>query len=426
MARRRLGGAFASTAARRPFITPLGKKGSLCDVKIDASRLKWIWKLGLLTTKKFCGANAMHIAVEINGVESVKTLLEYGATVDCLSIVSATPAHIAASMRRSQILNLLLDSGANLNLRCFGRTTESLAIAGGLVDSKSHLQAINGLSDIDQLGSSILHCAGAGNPIIFSVLLGMGCNPYSTNADGYTSIEIAIRNSVTWPTFLPLCLNLDLDFDRCIICIASLFSFIGLKDFADRRNHRILTWLFRRLPTARVIREINTIPTRGSIRETPLCQAARCGDRKMLDLLVHAGAELNLVGGPQSTPLLTACKEGRLSSVIHLVRMGAKVSSSKNGQECTAVQAAALFPEIIQWLLVARYSDQNKICWEYAESVEREIVAWHGPMTVEVQTAGLYSATHGASSLQKAKDLAELRRDLQGKVVFFKGLGAQG
>jgi len=368
----------------------------------------------------------MHIAAEINGFESVKTLLEYGATVDCLSFVSATPAHIAASMGRYQILNLLDHSGTNMNLRSSGRTIEMFAFAGGLVKSKIGLQNITDLSDVDQGGSSILHYAGMGNPRMFSVLLGIGYDPYSTNADGYTSIEIAIRTSVTWPTLLPLCLNLDLDFGRCIICIASLFSLIVLKDFADPRYHRILTRLFRRLPSARVIREINTIPTRGSIRETPLCQAARCGDRKMLDLLVHAGAELDLEGGPQSTPLLTACKEGRLSSVVHLVRMGAKVFSSKNGQECTAVQAAALFPEIIQWLLVARYSDQNKICWEYVESVEREVVAWQGPMTIEVQIAGLYSATHGASSLQKAKDLAELRRDLQGKVVFFKGLGAQG
>lgn len=127
------------------------------------------------------------------------------------------------------------------------------------------------------------------------------------------------------------------------------------------------------------------------------------------------GAELGLEVGSQYTPLLAAYIEEKLSSIVHLVRMGAKVLSTKNRQEFTAVQAAAPFPEIIRWLLVERYYDQAKVCWQSAQSVKQEIITWLGPIVVEVPIAGLYSATHGASSLQKAMDLAELRRDLQEK-----------
>jgi ankyrin repeat protein len=406
--------------ASSPSFSLLGKNGSLCDVKIS-SQLKWTWKLGSLRIKRFCGAGAMHIAAEIDSVESVKALLEYGATIDCINIFNQTPAHIAALMRHSQLLYLLNQYGSNMNLQYFGRTTAMFAVAGGLALNTNGWVTIE-WSDCDQKGSSILHYAGSGNPIMLSSLLEMGCDPYSTNTDGYTAIELAIRTSITSPALLSICLNWDLDFDRCIICIWSIFSQSDHTDFADTRQQRILKRLFRRLPTTRVRRELNTIPTRGSIRETPLVQAARGGEPQILDLLVQAGAALDLEGGPQSTPLLTACKEGRLSSVVHLVRMGAKVFSSRNGREYTAVQAAAWFPKIIRWLLVERYTDQTKICWESAENVEREIVAWQGPMTVEVAIAGLYSATHGASSFEKTKDLAEFRRDFRGKVVYLEGL----
>jgi hypothetical protein len=93
--------------------------------------------------------------------------------------------------------------------------------------------------------------------------------------------------------------------------------------------------------------------------------------------------------------------------------------SRKNGEEQSAVQAAKLFPEIIEWLLADRHTEQPKLCWLPTATTDQEISSWSGPMTVEVPIAGLYSPTGRASSFERAKDLAELRRDLHGRVVYF-------
>ena len=45
----------------------------------------------------------------------------------------------------------------------------------------------------------------------------------------------------------------------------------------------------------------------------------------VISLLLDAGAELEIEGGPYSTPLMGACAVGRLEAVKLLVRKGAKI-----------------------------------------------------------------------------------------------------
>ncbi len=125
---------------------------------------------------------------------------------------------------------------------------------------------------------------------------------------------------------------------------------------------------------------------------------------------------MELDRGPYGTPLLNACAFGRLPMVKYLVRAGAKIISTKAGKPLSAIEAARNFPNIIQWLLVERYTDQPQIGFDL-ENGNQELRAWSGLECVEVEIDGLYTPVSYASSFDHAKELANLRRRLQGEVV---------
>ena len=78
-------------------------------------------------------------------------------------------------------------------------------------------------------------------------------------------------------------------------------------------------------------------------------------------LLHNAGAMLNLEGGAEGTPLMGACRTGRLEVVKYLVRNGAIPSYVKNGIHISAFNKATSYPKIQRWLLVERFIDQRMI-----------------------------------------------------------------
>jgi len=78
----------------------------------------------------------------------------------------------------------------------------------------------------------------------------------------------------------------------------------------------------------------------------------------MISLLHDTGAELETEGGDYGTPLMGACAAGRLQAVKLLARKGAKMLyCNEHGRSFSALRAAKYFPEIVQWLLVGRYTE---------------------------------------------------------------------
>ncbi|CAF9927994.1 MAG: hypothetical protein HETSPECPRED_006724 [Heterodermia speciosa] len=89
--------------------------------------------------------------------------------------------------------------------------------------------------------------------------------------------------------------------------------------------------------------------------------AVPASQNAIIDLLLAAGADLELKGGDAGTPLMGACATGRLKAVKHLVRRGARISYTEDGQVFSALRAAKHFPDIVRWLLVGRYLDGPKL-----------------------------------------------------------------
>ena len=97
-------------------------------------------------------------------------------------------------------------------------------------------------------------------------------------------------------------------------------------------------------------------------RQLPLSRAASAGHKAMVELLLHAGAQVNATGGDGQTALYRAAGRGYLSVIEILLAAGADVNvRAENGRtpltlavEKNAVPAAAL--------LLAHGADPNIVC----------------------------------------------------------------
>ncbi|TVY37053.1 Serine/threonine-protein phosphatase 6 regulatory ankyrin repeat subunit B [Lachnellula subtilissima] len=392
------------------------------DLIIDHLALEWTWYLSNTTsissTEGLVNTTAMHIAVKERSIDCIKLLLEYGATVDCLNRFRETPLHSAADLGYLEIVQLLVENGANPNARSMGRIPAMFAAKIGHTKvSKYLVERGTSLTQRDMSGETLFHQAGLSNAHTFSYLLQIGCSPEVENYEGLTAVEIALEYAENNMAKVSLIMNWDLDYECCIRKV----PFTWEQDLWP-----VLKLLFKRLGFARASQMINTPFSETYIRETLLTKASKSGDTRGLDVLIQAGANLELEGCPEGSALNAACHEGRLASVIYLIRAGANIFGIKDGLEFTAVQSAQDFPAIVEWLLVKQHTQQPKLCWETGQTVDGEMASWQGPMLAEVPISGLYSPKSGASSIDRAKELSQLRKELEGKVVHFDACVEKG
>ena len=77
-----------------------------------------------------------------------------------------------------------------------------------------------------------------------------------------------------------------------------------------------------------------------------------------MKLLIYHGAEINLVSGPQGTPLIAACYFGAYDSVVCLLKHGANTACKKlDGIETTAMQSANLHKYVM--LLLQNFQENG-------------------------------------------------------------------
>ena len=124
----------------------------------------------------------LHEASEKGDLAKVTMLVQRGAVVDqrLKEPPWATPLMAASNRRRSAVLRVLLEAGANPNLRTSdGHSALTLAVSAGLVDSVKLLLAFGASADAadDNGESALAKAASRGNVAVVEALLEAGADP---------------------------------------------------------------------------------------------------------------------------------------------------------------------------------------------------------------------------------------------------------
>lgn len=99
-------------------------------------------------------------------------------------------------------------------------------------------------------------------------------------------------------------------------------------------------------------------------RFTPLYYAASSNQYKTSQTLLRFGADPNVPGGPEGTPLMAAAVYGRPALVKLLIYAGAEVCyRDADGAIISVYEKAKFFQKIQRWLLVERWNERKRIGW---------------------------------------------------------------
>lgn len=160
---------FLFKAGANPNIKDeMGKTVLHCAIKFEASRsaISFLLEYGVDLNKQddLDSSTALHYAVEKNNIELVKLLLENGADPNLKNEDDCTPVIIAAQEGYDKIVSLLIRFNADLNI-------------------------------VDATGSTALHYAAARGSIgnkVLPLLLQEGLNPNVQNNNGWAPLHYAI------------------------------------------------------------------------------------------------------------------------------------------------------------------------------------------------------------------------------------------
>ncbi|KAL3475445.1 ankyrin repeat-containing domain protein [Aspergillus californicus] len=145
--------------------------------------------------------NAIHLAItasKAKPVDAVKILLEYGLDISLCDGNNMTPLHYAVNRGDMQLIDLLLDAGANIN---FGiqrdhRTEIAQSTYGETAVSLPSTQVID-----DVVGLTPLHFAACvGRSKMTKYLVSKGANPNVRSHYGDTPLHLALRRCLPHKT----------------------------------------------------------------------------------------------------------------------------------------------------------------------------------------------------------------------------------
>lgn len=333
------------------------------EITVKESGSDWPWRLNSETTfsdQELVDFTPLKIAADLGEVDIARSLIEHGASVDGIDHKADTPLHIAARRGQKDVANLLIRSGASVNARDEDLMTPCMQAArGGNLAVIQEL--VRGGADItlhDSEGFTALHNAAFPavyasdsayseylDVIIFLIHEMEDSEIFTETKEGYSILGTA---SWPYPPYQTFLLNLapnpsvyePRQSTNVIAAVVHTNTPINLKR------------LLRRLPK-------NLIPTllahRSLLWGTPLNAAATLPSENLIDMLLDAGADLELLGGDHGTPLLGACAAGRLDVVKTLVRKGARTSYIEDGERFSALDAVKHYPKVVRWLLVGRF-----------------------------------------------------------------------
>lgn len=325
---------------------------SMLEVQMGDEPLDWEWYLApKVSTNTISSGTPLHVACHLGKSTAAKMLLSYGANVDSLDSSLQTPLHIAVKSGDLEVVSLLVEWKANLNARDLDLRTPAMLAA-----MEGHLELIHLLSKAgadlflrDLSKRQALHlAAGEGHGEVVYYLVHAGGDLTACDEEGISAIDYAL-------TATSNSLRSGL-FDDPVVQVnsCSLEAVKGL--YAD--DPGALERAIRHFSPSTLTHVINHCSRTLGL---PLHQAITRGRYENLKILLDAGADINASGRGLGRPLMLACSLGRLPAVKVLLRRGAQTSYTEDGVHFNVIDAAKHHFDILQWLMVGRFTDHPKM-----------------------------------------------------------------
>ena len=154
-------------------------------------------KLSNILTLNLQKDSLLHLSVKTKDINYVKVTIEHNINVNLLNNYCETALHIACSYGLTDIIDFLLQHGANLNIceKNHGFTPLMTSIINGKIDDVSLIKLKNpDINITDNQGNTALHIALLEyNELIVKNLCDLSFNYNITNIDGNTCLHIILQ-----------------------------------------------------------------------------------------------------------------------------------------------------------------------------------------------------------------------------------------
>lgn len=358
----------------------------------------------------------LHEAAHFGNEEAVRVLVDNGADINARGYLYESPLHTAALSKfpgTFKVMKYLVERGAFLDVEdSAGRTplfaacvNQNLAKANLLIDSNCGLahKAHDGNGVFQEIVATAHSAALRG---LFPELCRRGLDPHEPH-----NKETPIHRAMTIREYASLLLNSDYG-------VESLTWFV----WRPRSQNALHTWVgdvFRLYRRRIPLENLRAMASRSDPDEiSALYWAASVGCEVGVRNMVELGVDLDAQGGPMGTALIIASQQGHLEVVKILVRAGASISYRGDGGIISAIRAAAHFQSVVDWLLVNRFVEQERLqsTGDISPAETTEIHPWSGFQRRMMQGAE-WTRWYEESWVGFLGRINKLKRDMRGKIV---------
>jgi ankyrin repeat protein len=264
------------------------------------------------------GFSALHYATDSGQLETVKFLIASGCEIDkrCSSIGLPTALHLACAKEYRDIAKVLLDAGADPNIKT---EVNNDTVLNASVD-RDALWAVkmlleSGKADVDSRDTNSmtpLHSASRiGNIDIVRLLFAAGADKLAKSMNGRTALHYAAMAGKEEVVRFLLEQGIPVDIRSGSVAKGGVeytaFHYAAEKGFID-----IMQVLIDRGANVNV-KSIDGV--------TPLMRAAQTGSVMAVKLLLEKGAEVDCVGTMQSGNKMTALGLAKSNSQLSIIKV---------------------------------------------------------------------------------------------------------
>lgn len=358
----------------------------------------------------------LHQAAAFRLPEVAQRLIREGADLESIDATGCTPLHHAVINGNMHMVRILLDAGSFVSPRDYADRTPLwyacnsgfLEIIDALIDCGSSLQEMAVETDKQKVETPLF---GSRLSVIGSRLFGVLFN----DDGGWHKLDRADK----W--FFPAYLLLTGHPSQFLwmlhkgVEVLRPLELEWPKSLVDSMPPELVGLLAKRL---RILGpfiaddEMNALlGHQTSGQHGILCQAARRGYQEAQGL-IDAGASIEHACETHGTPLVAAFSMGQMETVKHLVRLGAQILL--DDRQATGSR----FRQIVDWILVTRYTEQPKLSGTAHGPENRPIASKKaGVVAVAVPLKWEWRKGRRESRLEYAVRRHRILKDLRGTIV---------